>query len=192
MPHGNTERNRRETSRPTFNTQNTFEETKGNRGKFYQQTLQVKYSPWTMGIIKVVKQKYRKKIVQRYLREIEKGTKKDTFKINVVDALHYITPAWDDVKQETIQNCFGKAGFCTPTKRDDLEINEEEDGDLSELEKYPHYVCVDDDLVTSEPWDLEQIMRVMSAHLFSSDEGGGESDYERTRLQPTCLIDKRL
>jgi hypothetical protein len=31
-------------------------------------------------------------------------------KINVLEAMHYIMAAWQEVSQQTIQNCFRKAG----------------------------------------------------------------------------------
>jgi len=31
-------------------------------------------------------------------------------KINVLEAMHYIMAAWQQVSQQTIQNCFHKAG----------------------------------------------------------------------------------
>jgi len=61
-------------------------------------------------VIKVTKQKYHHRLVQRYLHEIDNPPKEKT-SVSVLDAIHYITAAWQDVTKETVHNCFKKAGF---------------------------------------------------------------------------------
>ena len=70
-----------------------------------------KLQPLDQGIIKVVKQKYRKRVVQRFLRSMETTDGPSQPKVNVLDALHWITAAWEDVDDSTIKNCFRKAGL---------------------------------------------------------------------------------
>lgn len=41
-------------------------------------------------------------------------------KINVLDAMHWVTASWEDMKPETIQNCFRKAGLVV----ENIEIGE--------------------------------------------------------------------
>jgi hypothetical protein len=65
--------------------------------------------PLDLGIIHCLKAYYGKRLVQTSicLMESEKEIKK---KINVLEAMHYIMAAWQQVSQHTIQNCFHKAG----------------------------------------------------------------------------------
>jgi len=65
-----------------------------------------KYTPATWISLKAY---YRERLVQTsiYLMESGKEVKK---KINVLKVMHYIMAAWQQVSQQTIQNCFRKAG----------------------------------------------------------------------------------
>src|SRR5215510_684285 len=62
--------------------------------------------PLDLGI-NSLKAYYRKRLVQTSicLMESRKEVKK---KINVFEAIHYIMAAWQQIKQQTIQNCFRK------------------------------------------------------------------------------------
>jgi hypothetical protein len=70
------------------------------------------------GIIKVLKQGYRRRIVQQYLSMMDSSTPP---KISVLDAIHFLYGAWMDVKKETILNCFKKAGVGNFTGRQETE-----------------------------------------------------------------------
>ncbi|KAK3916787.1 Tigger transposable element-derived protein 6 [Frankliniella fusca] len=69
--------------------------------------------PLDMGIIKVLKQRYRQKLVRRLITLLSRADSLDPkeCKINVFQAMHYIAASWDDISKETIQNCFRKAGL---------------------------------------------------------------------------------
>ncbi|GFU40003.1 tigger transposable element-derived protein 4 [Trichonephila clavipes] len=75
---------------------------------FLPPTATSKLQPLDQGIIKVVKQKYRKKLVQRYFRDMEG---ENPTKINLLDSIHFITAAWDEIDPLIIKNCFRKAAF---------------------------------------------------------------------------------
>src|SRR5215510_2258344 len=66
--------------------------------------------PLDLGIIHSLKAYYTKRLVQTSicLMESRKEVKK---KINVFEAMHYIMAAWQQINQQTIQNCFRKAGY---------------------------------------------------------------------------------
>jgi hypothetical protein len=66
--------------------------------------------PLDLGVIKCYKQLYRKHLAQTpvCLMDAGKNTKK---KINVLEALHYTVAALQQVTQQTIENCFRKAGY---------------------------------------------------------------------------------
>jgi hypothetical protein len=65
--------------------------------------------PLDLGIIHSLKAYYRKSLVQTSICLMESG-KEVKKKINILEAMHYIMAAWQQVSQQTIQNCFHKAG----------------------------------------------------------------------------------
>jgi hypothetical protein len=46
-------------------------------------------------------------------------------KINVLEAMHYIMAAWQQVSQQTIQNCFRKAGHKYQSDGNDMANDDE-------------------------------------------------------------------
>ncbi|KAK3924936.1 Tigger transposable element-derived protein 6 [Frankliniella fusca] len=64
------------------------------------------------GVIHNLKFYYRKRLVARLLNMIgQENLKKKDLLINILQALHYLQWAWNQVKQDTILNCFRRAGF---------------------------------------------------------------------------------
>ena len=60
------------------------------------------------GIIQNLKVHYRRFLLRRRITSIDNKT---DFKIDLLDALHFLDRAWNSVKPETLSNCFRKAGF---------------------------------------------------------------------------------
>lgn len=114
-----------------------------------------KLQPLDQGIIKVVKQKYRKKLVQRYLRDMECT---NSTKINVFDSINYISAAWDEIKPDVIRNCFRKAAFGVWNDSEQADSSPLEDEDFQSLQNFPDYATVDDDLVTSSTRTLDEMI----------------------------------
>lgn len=70
-----------------------------------------KLQPMDQGIIRNLKHHYRRRAITRIINNIEMSKpKKD---MNLLDAIHILQKSWEDVKPETIANCFRKAGFTT-------------------------------------------------------------------------------
>ena len=67
-----------------------------------------KLQPMDQGIIQNLKVHYRKQLLQRLILNIDTN---DTRVITVKDAIDMLDHAWKQVKQQTIANCFRKAGF---------------------------------------------------------------------------------
>lgn len=67
-----------------------------------------KLQPMDQGIIKVLKHFYRKRVVLRYLQCIDSGAEN---RITLLDAMNFISAAWEGIDAQTIANCFNKAGF---------------------------------------------------------------------------------
>lgn len=85
--------------------------------------------PLDMGIIKVIKHYYRKMIARRILTEISLNNQQTSlnWKVNILEAMHFIAASWEIVNSESIQKCFKKAGFTMDT--DPVEYGEENDYD---------------------------------------------------------------
>uniref|UniRef100_A0A8C4S6C2 HTH psq-type domain-containing protein n=1 Tax=Erpetoichthys calabaricus TaxID=27687 RepID=A0A8C4S6C2_ERPCA len=77
-----------------------------------------KLQPLDQGIINNFKLRYRKVIVRKLLRDIED---KRPLGIDLLEAMGMARRAWDEVPEETIKNCFKKAGFGQQTVDDSEE-----------------------------------------------------------------------
>jgi hypothetical protein len=56
---------------------------------------------------------------------VAKGSKE---KMNVLEAMHYIMAAWQQITQQTIQNCFRKAGYKYQSNVNEM-ANDDDDDD---------------------------------------------------------------
>jgi hypothetical protein len=138
--------------------------------------------PLDQGIIKVTKQKYRRRLIQRYIYEIDHP--ENAKPVTVLDALHFITASWEDVSVQTIRNCFKKAGFSNTDAI--LPTDADEPIDIETIEKLKaldidmdEYVRVDDGLSTSEEQSLDQII-----NEFQSEGIDDESDNDEDVCEP--------
>ncbi|KAJ8889293.1 hypothetical protein PR048_008791 [Dryococelus australis] len=61
------------------------------------------------GIIKVLKQMFRKCLVCRIIQRMKPGFK--PHKLCVLDAMHLLAASWNFTESTTITNCFKKASF---------------------------------------------------------------------------------
>jgi hypothetical protein len=87
---------------------------------------------------------------------VAKGSKE---KINVFEVIHYIMAAWQQITQQTIQNCFRKAGYKYQSNVSKMAKDDDDDYDdfgqdweeLCGAHKYnfQNYVSVDRDVATS-------------------------------------------
>jgi hypothetical protein len=73
----------------------------------------------------------RKRLVQTSicLMESRKEVKK---KINVFEAMHYIMDAWEQITQQTIQNCFCKAGYKYQSNVNEMANDDDDDNDFGQ------------------------------------------------------------
>ena len=63
--------------------------------------------PMDQGVIRSLKAKYCSRLIKRIIKAIDSN--KDIPKINVLDAMKLCTLSWEDVTENTVQNCFAKA-----------------------------------------------------------------------------------
>lgn len=66
------------------------------------------------GIIKNLKVHYRRFLLRRRINAIDN---KVDFEFNLLNALNLLNRAWKEVKEETLANCFRKAGFVIEVSR---------------------------------------------------------------------------
>ncbi|KAE9528840.1 hypothetical protein AGLY_012415 [Aphis glycines] len=138
--------------------------------------MTAKLQPLDQGIIKVLKQKYRKKLVLRYLKEME--SKNPAKKLDVLDALHYVSAAWDEITADVIKNCFRKAKFV----EGDYSAVEKSCEDFQELEEFPGYAEIDEDVATSNIRSIDQIItdKIAPADVTSIDEESEDEEEDDT------------
>jgi hypothetical protein len=86
--------------------------------------------PLDLGIIHSLKAYYRKHLLQTSicLMELGKEVKK---KINILEAMHYIMAAWQQVSQQTIRNCFREAGHKYQSDGNEM-ANDDDDDDFGQ------------------------------------------------------------
>ena len=63
--------------------------------------------PMDQGVIHSLKVKYRSRLIKLVIKAIDSN--KDIPKINILDAMKLLTLSWEDVTENTVQNCFAKA-----------------------------------------------------------------------------------
>lgn len=100
------------------------------------------------GIIKVLKQSYRTRLIHSYRQEMADTDRKRTLIVQSLhDAILNIAAAWEAIKPATIQNCFKKAGF-----RNNVMLEQEEEPMI--LQDCPVYSSIDHDVV---PYQTQSI-----------------------------------
>jgi hypothetical protein len=77
--------------------------------------------PLDLGVMKCYKQLYRKRLVQTAVCLMDAG-KDTTKKINMLQALHHTVAALQQVTQQTIENCFRKAGYVQGQSSGDSDV----------------------------------------------------------------------
>src|SRR5215510_13137352 len=83
-------------------------------------------------------------------------------KINVFEAMHYIMAGWQQINQQTIQNCFCKAGYKYQLDGNEMANDDDFGQDWEELcraQKYDFhsYVSVDRHVATSGIETVEEL-----------------------------------
>jgi hypothetical protein len=115
-------------------------------------------------------------------------------KINVFEAMHYIIAVWQQINQQTIQNCFHKAGYKYQLDGNEMANDDDDDDDdgfgqdweeLCRAQKYDFhsYVSVDRHMATS---GVETVEELCEAHGSTrSVEEKNEEDENEQEMVPT-------
>lgn len=64
-------------------------------------------------VIYVLKKYFLNRLVQQFLKDMERNINAQPPSVNLLDAVHYLSAACDNVKHETIKNFIRKIGFTT-------------------------------------------------------------------------------
>ena len=120
------------------------------------------------GIIENVKRHYKKILLRRRLEAMDEGKE---FEFTLLDALHIVRRAWEQVSESTIRNCFVKAKFIEeeiqsePDDVDLLEIWEalpaEEKMQENEEIELSDFLEADERLETGWSFTLDEIAEEM-------------------------------
>ena len=145
------------------------------------------------GIIENLKRHYKKILLRRQLEAMEEGKK---FEFSLLDALHIIRRAWEQVSESTIRNCFVKAKFIEeeiqsePDDVDLLEIWEalpsEEKMQESEVIDLSDFLEADERLETGGSFTLDEIAEEMlrsEEPIESEDVGENKVEDEIVSLE---------
>ncbi|KAH7969963.1 hypothetical protein HPB52_023096 [Rhipicephalus sanguineus] len=149
----------------------------GKHAAMEKALVECQLQPLDAGVIKCMKQKYRKFLVQRRLVGMER--KQLDKKLSVLDAMHYIASAWDAVTPETIANSFRHCGFnrsgaCSTSEAAVPVDDEPEFGSLELPGSFADYVGADDDVAVCSEVSLDDIIETVRP------DTAGTSDEEET------------
>ena len=82
-----------------------------------------KTQPMDQGVIRSLKAKYRRKIIQRLIRAVD--MEKTFPETSILVAMQLLQSAWSEVSETTIQNCFRKVGISEKSAEE--AINDQDD-----------------------------------------------------------------
>src|SRR5215510_7931922 len=112
--------------------------------------------------------------------------------MNVFEAVHYIMAAWQQINQQTIQNCFRKAGYKYQSDGNEMANNDDDDDDfgqdweeLCRAQKYDFhsYISMDRHVATSGVEAVEELCEAYGST--SSVEGKNEEDENEQEMVPS-------
>ena len=138
-------------------------------------------------------------LIKKMLAQIDASPTSSNFKPNILDAIRMISAAWEEVKPETIKNCFQKAGW----KKADNAIMQNKDENnmntiplsvlreqihLPETMTFEDYVYVDNELHAHEELTEEDILASLQCTEtpFEEDEEEDEDEHDGN-----CFIKNR-
>lgn len=102
--------------------------------KFLPPNLTSECQPLDQGIIRASKARYRKRMLQKLVFDIDNnaGTSDLSKSVNVLDAIRWIASAWKEISEDTIIKCFMRCGFPVQT------VQQDEDTSVRDLVEVIH------------------------------------------------------
>ena len=148
--------------------------------------------PMDQGIIENLKRHYKKILLRRRLEAMDMGKE---FEFTLLDALHVVRCAWEQVSESTIRNCFAKAKFSEEeyqSETDDAELLEiwealpaEEKMHENEEIELSDFLEADERLETGGSFTLEDI----AEEMLSREEPVESEDDEVTIEEETISFE---
>ena len=140
-----------------------------------------------MGIIRNLKALYRKSIISRIVAQIDAGSSVTVTdlsrQVTLLDALHMLRVAWNNVKGQSVANCFAKAGFVTPATPVEEESLDPPDG--MTFSQFECFVDMDNTVeCVGELTDQDICDPILNAEGGSARESDDEEDLSETRPMP--------
>lgn len=146
-----------------------------------------KTQPMDQGIIQNLKIHYRKLVIMKQLKSIERNKE---LQITVLDALRMLYQAWDRVTEKTIKNCFRHANFVSAATNehadspDSDEEDPEDDIPLAALRlrvPFDDYAQIDETVITTEAVSDKDIVD----NIIAARHKEAEEDEEEEVSEPT-------
>jgi DDE superfamily endonuclease len=153
---------------------------------FFPANMTSVVQPMDLGIIKCLKHHYRHELVLKRLEQMEQ--KKPLADVNILDSINIISKVWETkVSEQTIANCFRKAGF-----RECNEIADVDDGTIevadpsmdtyrtafealrlqlpSMVGNFEDYVAIDDGVEFSGRLSDEEILDIVTSNAYERED----------------------
>lgn len=149
---------------------------------FFPEYVTRKFQPMNQGVVKALKLYYRKNLFLQYLNIFQNSNIKP---LNILDALYYITAAWNSIQPEIISNSFKKAGIGMSCCEliDTGESNDLKDEPFKNtLINFEEYVEVDENLIIYEP-NLQNSKK--EVNCVGTENNGDEDDDSTIDSLPT-------
>lgn len=155
---------------------------------FYPPNCTSVCQPLDMGIIKCLKQRYRKFLVQKavFMMDVKNDGSQVNMKINVLQAVHYIADSWKQISPTTITNCFMKCGVGKDMGGEPvMDVSEEDNSDHFEEDfnkinsqniRFDAYVECDSDLAVCGVQSLDDMCAEARGEDASSAEESEDAD----------------
>ena len=157
-----------------------------------------KLQPMDQGIINNVKALYRNKVLSKLICSLDRGADST---VTLLDALHYINVAWDEISQTTIRKCFQKCGIGKDSEQcaseDNTPVQSEiqqqlqllQDSGVTGLEDITpeDYITVDSEVVVAEELTTESI--VAQVRYKNSDEYDDDENDDTEEAPAVTLSD---
>lgn len=157
--------------------------------------------PMDQGIIKVLKQRFRKRLVCKIILKMKPGCQ--PYKLSILDAMHYLSACWDSIEPSTISNCFRKAGFiigeASAPQQETADIDEDEENNVAweRLQDKLNFTCsfqtyasVDDNVLPTEQQTVEELCegkKKQPEELEETEDEEAEDEEEvQEKSPPTC------
>lgn len=160
---------------------------------FFPPNMTAKAQPMDQGVIYNFKQFYRKQVVSRTLEFIEK--KQDIQPVNLLEAVRMIRFSWTQVTENTIKNCFRKAGFfITSDNTTPEEVSNSEDipgwENFNSPVSFKEYVELDNSVVICGALNEADIVASFQENASSDEEieTEGDSDVTTNNAKSALLI----